>query len=113
MVWLVFDAGGDLYHYQCYWFGGRAEDHLREHAQVTTEAEAVVWGLERSPRVRIRLSDHRTYWAGAAPDPGGFAGTWAPRPSLGALKGDEPASVPAVMLDGARSHHYAELSALA
>ena len=28
------------------------------------------------PRARIRLPDHRTYWAGTDPAPGGFAGAW-------------------------------------
>ncbi|MHB8505225.1 MAG: hypothetical protein ACYDEN_05825, partial [Acidimicrobiales bacterium] len=74
----MFDAGDDLYRYQCYWFGGRGEGHVLEHARVPTDVEAVAWGLARTPSVRIRLPDHRTYWAGSAPNPGGFFGTWAP-----------------------------------
>ncbi len=77
-AWLVFDAGGDLYQYQCYWFGGRCGDHLLEHARSATAADAVKWATARTPRTRIRLADHRTYWAGAAPKPAGFAGTWTP-----------------------------------
>lgn len=77
-AWLVFDAGGDLYQYQCYWFAGSSVDHLLEHTRAVTAADAVEWATARTPRARIRLSDHRTYWAGTGPDPGGFAGTWAP-----------------------------------
>ena len=77
-AWLVFDAGGDLYQYQCYWFGGRCGDHLLEHTRSATAADAVNWAAARTPRARIRLPDHRTYWAGAAPRPEGFAGTWTP-----------------------------------
>jgi hypothetical protein len=75
---LVFDAGGDLYQYQCYWFGGSGGDHLIERTRAATAADAVKWATARTPRSRIRLSDHRTYWAGTSPNPGGFAGTWAP-----------------------------------
>jgi hypothetical protein len=76
-AWLVFDAGGDLYQYQCYWFGGSCGDHLLEHSRAATAADAVKWATARTPQARIRLSDHRTYWAGTGPNPGGFAGTWA------------------------------------
>lgn len=77
-AWLVFDAGGDFHQYQCYWYGGSCGDHLLEHTRAATAADAVRWATARTARVRIRLSDLRTYWAGTGPSPGGFAGTWAP-----------------------------------
>lgn len=77
-AWLIFDAGGDLYRYQCYWFGGSCDDHLLEHARVRTATDAVTWARARTPRARIRLPDHRTYWAGTGQQPPGFAGTWVP-----------------------------------
>ena len=73
---LVFDKNADVYH--CYWLAGRSADHLVEHAQVVTAADAVAWAAARTPRARIRLPDHRTYWAGTGPNPGGFAGVWQP-----------------------------------
>ena len=77
---LVYDQAADVYH--CYWFGGRSDDHLIEHAEVATAADAVAWAKSRTPRARIRLPDHRTYWAGASPSPGGFAGIWKPPASM-------------------------------
>lgn len=71
---LVSDAARDCYH--CYWLVGPADDHLLEHAEVPSAAIAVEWARSRTPRARIRLPDHRTYWAGTDPAPGGFAGTW-------------------------------------
>ena len=73
-AWLVFDAGRDIYH--CYWFVGPADDHPVDRADVANAAAAVEWAGSRTPAARIRLPDHRTYWAGTAPNPGGFAGTW-------------------------------------
>jgi hypothetical protein len=75
-AWLIFDAGGDLFQYQCYWMGGHCDDHLIEHARMATDAEAVGWAAARTARARIRMPDHRTYWAGSAPCPNGFAGIW-------------------------------------
>jgi hypothetical protein len=75
---LVFDKDAGVYH--CYWLAGRSDDHLVEHAQVATAAEAVAWAAARTPRARIRLPDHRTYWAGTGPNPGGFAGIWQAAP---------------------------------
>lgn len=77
-AWLIFDAGGDLFMYQCYWFGGQGGDHLLEHARASSATEAVVWAAARTPRARIRMADHRTYWAGQEADPGGFSGVWEP-----------------------------------
>ena len=73
-VWLVYDAARDRYH--CYWLVGPADDHLLEHAEAPSAALAVEWARSHTPRARIRLPDHRTYWAGTDPAPGGFAGTW-------------------------------------
>ena len=77
-AWIVFDAGGDLFKYRCYWFGGPCEDHLVESTGVATDVDAVSWAAARTPMVRIRLPDHRTYWAGTRPAPTGFFGTWRP-----------------------------------
>jgi hypothetical protein len=76
LAWLIFDAGGGLFQYQCYWKGGHCDDHLIEHARMATDTDAVDWAAARTPRARIRMPDHRTYWAGSAPRPNGFAGTW-------------------------------------
>ena len=80
-AWLVYDAARDCYH--CYWLVGPADDHLVEHTEAPSAAVAVEWARSRTPRARIRLPDHRTYWAGTDPAPGGFAGTWtaASRPA--------------------------------
>jgi hypothetical protein len=75
-AWLVHDAARDCYH--CYWLVGRPNDHLIEQATEPSAADAVAWAGSRTPRARIRLADHRTYWAGTDPTPPGFAGTWAP-----------------------------------
>lgn len=75
-VRLVFDAGDELYRWQCHWFGGPVEAHLLEHARGLTESDEGTWGSDRSPRVRVRLPDHCSSWAGPAPDPGALAGTW-------------------------------------
>ena len=77
-AWLIFDAGGDLFQYRCYWMGGPTGDHLVESARVATDIDAADWAAVRTPSARIRLPDHRTYWAGTAPAPRGFAGIWQP-----------------------------------
>jgi hypothetical protein len=87
---LVYDQAADVY--QCYWFGGRSADHLIEHSEVTTAADAVAWAEARTPRARIRLPDHRTYWAGTAPSPDGFAGIWKPTPSTATSTSLQPGS---------------------
>jgi hypothetical protein len=74
IVSLVCDTSGDSYH--CYWLVGPAEDHVVEQGTASSAAGAIEWARARTPRVRIRLPDHRTYWAGTDPDPGGFAGPW-------------------------------------
>ena len=73
-AWLVHDAARDCFH--CYWLVGQPNEHLIEHATEATAANAVQWARSRTPRARIRLADHRTYWAGTEPAPPGFAGTW-------------------------------------
>ncbi len=73
-AWLVYDATRGCYH--CYWLVGPADDHLIEHAEALNAAVAVEWARSRTPKARIRLPDHRTYWAGIDPAPGGFAGAW-------------------------------------
>lgn len=80
-AWLVHDAGRDCYH--CYWLVGRPNDHLIERTTEPSAAGAVGWARCRTPSARIRLADHQTYWAGTAPAPQGFAGTWttAARPT--------------------------------
>jgi hypothetical protein len=75
-AWLVHDVGRDCYH--CYWLVGRPNDHLIESATEPSAPDAVEWARCRTPRARIRLGDHRTYWAGTDPAPRGFEGTWTP-----------------------------------
>ena len=74
-AWLVADrrepAG-----FHCYWYMGPADDHLVERAHVVGAADAVAWGRERTPRVRIRTADGTSSWAGTAPRPDGIARTW-------------------------------------
>ena len=73
-AWLVADdAQND---YLCYWYVGRADDRLAEQARVATTADALAWGRLRSPRVRIRPTGTRTYWAGTGARPAGFSHTW-------------------------------------
>lgn len=84
-AWLVADgADGE---YLCYWYTGRSGDNLEERARVTTATLAVGWARVRTSQVRIRMPDHRTYWAGAAPTPPGFAGTWVEGPRESAKHG--------------------------
>ena len=72
-VWLLEDRErGD---YICAWYAGPSDGRLAERTRVATSADALAWGRERTSRVRIR-SASRTYWAGSAPRPEGFAHTW-------------------------------------
>jgi hypothetical protein len=89
-AWLVHDAARDCYH--CYWLVGRPNDHVIERATEPSAADAVEWAGSRTPRARIRLADHRTYWAGTGPAPPGFAGIWTPVGRPAALQ-TRPASV--------------------
>jgi hypothetical protein len=75
-AWLVADRaeGDDI----CYWYAGTGDAHLVEHARAASAEEAIDWGRDRTPRVRIRTADARSYWAGTAPRPEGFARTWDP-----------------------------------
>jgi cytidine deaminase len=77
-VWVTTDAGHDAHH--CYWYAGANDGHLVERASVITAAEAVAWGRLRSGRVRIRTADARTLWAGTAPRPSHFVGSWSEDP---------------------------------
>jgi len=73
-AWLVADrARGD---FDCYWYVGRAGDHLGAQARAATSEDAVAWGRARTSRVRIRTVDGRSEWAGAAPRPEGVSNTW-------------------------------------
>jgi hypothetical protein len=74
-AWLVAD-GAEPTGFNCYWFTGRAEDHMVEHAHLVGATAAVAWGRGRTPRVRIRTADTRSWWAGSAPRPAGIALTW-------------------------------------
>ena len=89
-AWLIFHAGEELFNYQCYWMGGHCDDHLIEHGQAVTDIDAVAWAAARTPRARIRLPDHVTYWAGSAPRPNGFSRSWQP-PSATARRAPVPA----------------------
>ena len=73
-AWLVADrAHGD---FDCYWYVGRAGDHLGEQASAATAEDAVAWGRARTTRVRIRTVDGCSQWAGSAPRPEGMSNTW-------------------------------------
>jgi hypothetical protein len=73
-AWLVADRVAD--DYRCYLYAGPNDNHLVEEARSATAAEAVAWGRQRTSRVRIRTDAARSYWAGTAPRPPGFAETW-------------------------------------
>jgi hypothetical protein len=73
-AWLVVDrCDGD---YLCYWYAGADDAHLVEWARARTRADALAWGRQRTPRVRIRTAEARTYWAGTGPRPQGFTRSW-------------------------------------
>jgi hypothetical protein len=73
-AWIIVDVvQGD---YLCYWYIGDQEDRLVEHVRASTAAAAADWGRGRTPRVRIRMGDGRTYWAGSGM-PEGYAGRWS------------------------------------
>lgn len=74
-VWVVVDqVNGD---YLCYWYAGLTDNDLVEHARAATADDAVEWGRQRTPRVRIRTADNCTYWAGTVPSPAGLTLTWS------------------------------------
>jgi hypothetical protein len=73
-AWLVADGG--RHDFVCYWYNGPSGDRLADHARVATAAEAVAWGRGRTPRVRIRMADGLTYWAGTATRPRTFSHSW-------------------------------------
>ena len=88
-AWLVADVKrGD---YVCFWYTGPDDGDLAAHARMANPADAVAWGRDRTTRVRIRTAEGRTYWAGRAPKPEGFAHTWSgtteTAPVLGAVTG--------------------------
>ena len=72
-AWLLED--NDRGDYICSWYAGPSDGRLAESARVPTSADALAWGRDRTTRVRIRTAS-RTYWAGSAPRPDGFAHTW-------------------------------------
>ena len=73
-AWLVADrAHGD---YLCYWYGGKHDDDVVEQARAASAGLAVAWGRQRTPRVRIRTAEARTFWAGTARAPRGITLTW-------------------------------------
>jgi hypothetical protein len=80
-AWLVFnDATND---YLCYWYrGANGADRLVEHGHATSAARAVAWGRARTPWIRIRMGDAKTYWAGNSAAPEGFAGLWSEDPPM-------------------------------
>jgi hypothetical protein len=73
-AWLVADRV--RHDYLCYWYAGTNDGHLVEQSRAGTAVDAVAWGRERTPRVRIRTGAARTYWAGTAPRPAGFVESW-------------------------------------
>jgi len=93
-VWLVADrVTGD---FLCYWYSGTVDGRLVEHARAASAGEAVAWGRQRTPLVRIRTADALTFWAGTAPRPEGFVRTWTQDTLAGLLAlglADEPAGL--------------------
>jgi hypothetical protein len=86
-AWLVADRQRD--DYLCYWYAGTNDGHLVEQARAGTAGDAVAWGRERTPRVRIRTRAARTYWAGIGPRPADFAESWT-TPDASAMEGRSP-----------------------
>ena len=74
-VWLVADRRDDSY--VCFWYAGRRDGRLDEHARVANAADAVAWGRARTSRVRIRDVDGRSAWAGSGPRPDEITHTWS------------------------------------
>ena len=74
-AWLVADRISGDFH--CYWYVGRAGDHLADKARAATADAAVDWGRARTPNVRIRTADGQSQWAGTAPRPPSHTATWA------------------------------------
>ena len=77
VAWLVSDRLDEGY--LCYWYGGADDAHLFERTRAASAADAIAWGRQRTPRVRIRTSEGRTYWAGPGPAPDGFVDSWRDR----------------------------------
>jgi hypothetical protein len=73
-VWLVADRMSD--NFRCYWYAGNNDGELVEQAGAATANDAVAWGRDRTPRVRIRTRAGQTEWAGTAPRPDTFAVSW-------------------------------------
>ena len=74
IVWLDSDVlRGD---YLCQWYGGQDDDILAERARAGSARTAVRWAQARSNRVRILTGAGDTLWAGTAPRPDEYAGTW-------------------------------------
>ena len=93
-AWIIADfERGD---YLCYWYAGRYDSQLAEHARVATDTEAVAWGRTRTSRVRIRMTDALTYWAGTTPRPAAFSHTWSDSDATDAPHsppGDDPEAI--------------------
>jgi hypothetical protein len=77
-AWLVADRLSD--HVHCYWYAGVSGGQLIEHADADSARDAVAWGLERTPRVRIRTREGETQWAGTEARPEMFATSWSDPP---------------------------------
>jgi hypothetical protein len=73
-AWLVADRLTDDFY--CYWYTGTNDGQLVEQAGPWSANDAVAWGRDRSPRVRIRTRDGQTEWAGTAPRPATFTASW-------------------------------------
>jgi hypothetical protein len=74
-VWLVADRLSNIVH--CYWYAGASGGQLVEQASAASAGDAVTWGRDRTPRVRIRTREGETEWAGTAPRPDTFAASWS------------------------------------
>ncbi len=51
-AWLVFDSGGDLYQYRCYWINGPSGDHVVETGSALSDVDAVAWAAARTSNAR-------------------------------------------------------------
>jgi hypothetical protein len=75
-AWIVFDRGKN--EYLCNWYNGPdGGNRLLGQGRAATASLGVDWGRERTPNVRVRMGDAKTYWAGPGVAPDGFAGIWA------------------------------------
>lgn len=62
--------------YLCQWYEGDDGSVLAERARAGSARTAVRWALARSARVQILTGAGELLWAGTAPRPASFSGSW-------------------------------------